>query len=63
MQWRVQLWNIVNSTPIYGSNWNWLVGSLGTNSQIIINNPTSPGITFSVNGGGSVRLNYTDYMM
>lgn len=55
-----QLWNIVNNTPTYGSNWNWSVGSLGTNSQIIINNPTSPGTTLSVKGGGSVRLNYTD---
>lgn len=55
-----QTWNIVNNTPSYGSNWNWTVGSLGTNSQITIFNPTSPGTQVSVKGAGSVKLTYTD---
>jgi lysyl endopeptidase len=51
----------LNATPSSnGSNWNWSVSFVGTNSQITIYTPSSPGTTVSVKGGGTVRLNYTD---
>lgn len=43
-----------------GSNWNWYVDYLGFESEIYIDNPTSPGTYMSVKGMGTVRLTYTD---
>jgi Pregnancy-associated plasma protein-A/Secretion system C-terminal sorting domain len=55
-----QQW-FLNATPsTAGSNWNWSVNFLGTNSQITISSPSSPSTWVSVKGGGTVRLNYTD---
>jgi hypothetical protein len=53
-------WNIVNNTPGNGSNWNWSVGVLNPNSDIIIYSPNAASTWVSVKGGGTVRLNYTD---
>ncbi len=55
-----QQWNLVNNTPNNGSNWNWSVNYLSTNSEIIIYNPNSPSTMLSVKGGGAVRLTYTN---
>jgi len=55
-----QQWNLVNNTPNNGSNWNWSVNYLSTNSEIIIYNPSSPSTMLSVKGGGTVRLTYTN---
>ena len=43
-----------------GSNWSWTVGNSGTNSQILIFNPSSPTTQVDVKGGRAVRINYTD---
>jgi hypothetical protein len=50
----------LTATAANGSNWAWSVGNLGTNSQILIFNPSSPSTMVDVKGGGAVRLNYTD---
>jgi Secretion system C-terminal sorting domain len=55
-----QIWNLVNNTPNNGTNWNWTVSYLGTNSQITIYTPSSPSTTLSVKGGGTVKLSYID---
>ncbi len=55
-----QPWLLTASPTSNGSNWNWTVGTTGTNSQIIIYTPNSPSAQISVRGGGTVRLNYTD---
>jgi hypothetical protein len=56
-----QVWNLVNNTANYGSNWNWTVNYLSTpSSQINIYSPNSPSTFVSVTGGGAVRLSYTD---
>jgi bacillolysin len=54
-----QTWTL-SAAANSGSNWSWTVGNLGTNSQILIFNPSSPTTQVDVKGGGAVRLNYTD---
>ena len=54
-----QTWTL-NADAGAGTNWLWSVGSLGTNSQIIIASPNSSYTNVNVKGGGSVRLNYND---
>jgi Secretion system C-terminal sorting domain len=53
----------VNAAPsMSASNYNWSVNYLSSpTSSINIYNPSSPTTTISVKGGGTVRLNYTDY--
>ncbi|MBL7727727.1 MAG: T9SS type A sorting domain-containing protein [Dinghuibacter sp.] len=48
------------SVPAVGSNYNWSVGVLGTNSQITIANPSSSSTQVSVKGGGTVSVSYID---
>ncbi len=55
-----QNWVLSISPITNGSNWNWSIGTLGTNSQINIYSPTSTTTNVGVKGGGAVRLNYTD---
>ena len=55
-----QTWNLT-ADYTRGSNWMWSVGSLsGTNSQILIFNPTGSQTLADVRGYGSIKLNYTD---
>ena len=54
-----QTWTL-NADAGAGTNWLSSVGSLGTNSQIIIASPNSSYTNVNVKGGGSVRLNYND---
>ncbi len=51
-----QGWFLAANPISNGSNWNWTVGS----GQVVIYSPTSPSTNISVNGGGVVRLSYTD---
>lgn len=55
-----QTWVLSAVPSNFGSNWNWTVGSLGTNSQIYIYSPCSPNTNVNVSGGGTVNLTYTD---
>ena len=52
-----QTWTL-NADAAAGTNWLWSLGSLGTNSQIIIASPNSSYTNVNVKGGGSIRLNY-----
>lgn len=54
-----QTWTL-NADAVAGTNWLWSVGSLGTNSQIIIASPNSSYKNVNVKGGGSVRLDYNN---
>lgn len=56
----IQTWVLSAVPSNFGSNWNWTVGSLGTNSQIYILSPYSPNTFADVLGGGTVKLTYTD---
>ena len=55
-----QTWVLSAVPSNFGTNWNWTIGYLGTNSQIYIYNPTSSTTFADVSGGGSVNLTYTD---
>ena len=55
-----QNWLLTANPSTNGSNWNWTVSYVGTNSQINIYSPNSSSTYIGVKGGGTVRLNYTD---
>jgi len=55
-----QTWSLVMNPSAYGTNWNWTVGSLGSNSSIYILNPGSSSTFVDVTGGGTVNLTYKD---
>jgi len=56
----IQTWVLSAVPSDFGSNWNWTVGSLGTNAQIYILSPYSSYTFADVIGGGTVNLTYTD---
>jgi hypothetical protein len=55
-----QMWNLSANPFVNGSNYQWTVSYLGTNSQITIYSPTSATTNVNVKGGGTVKLSYTD---
>lgn len=56
----VKTWSLSTTPPSNGSNWQWTVDFLGTNSSIYIYNPNAPSTYVDVTGGGTVKLTYTD---
>src|SRR5665213_2788787 len=56
----IQTWVLSAVPGNFGSNWDWTVGYLGTNSQIYILSPYSSTTNVDVSGGGTVNLTYTD---
>lgn len=57
---KTQTWSLAMNPSGYGNNWNWTVGSLGTNASIYILSPGSSSTLVDVVGGGTVNLTYND---
>jgi len=55
-----QQWTLSLAPGSQGSNYNWYVSYLGTNSSIYIYNGNTAQATANVTGGGTVSVTYTD---
>lgn len=56
----VKTWSLSTTPASNGSNWQWTVDYLGTNSSIYIYNSNASSTYVDVTGGGTVKLTYTD---